>query len=95
MPKNLNKSCPVKAKAIIVIKAATEDFLAVLFLSLTDNSEVMDIKTGIVPRGLISVNKEVKHKSAKDTVSVILFWLSGLIYPEYGCPSDLLRMQVK
>ena len=74
IPKKLNRSCPVKAKATIVISDTIEAFFAVLFLSTTDRSAVIDINTGIVPNGFIKVKSEVIHKSPNEIVSVILFF---------------------
>ena len=56
-------------------------FLAVLFLSETDNSAVIDINTGIVPNGFIKVKNEVIHKSPNEIVSVIIILF---LFIQYG-----------
>ena len=73
MPKNLNNSCPVKAKAMIVISPTIEAFLAVRFLSATDSSVVIDRNIGIIPKGFMRVKNEVKHKSPYVANSDIIF----------------------
>jgi hypothetical protein len=64
IPKNLNKTCPEKAKAIMVINATILAFLAVLLRFSLLNVFVIDIKIGIVPKGFINVKNEVKIKIA-------------------------------
>ena len=73
IPKNLNSSCPVNAKARIVKNPIMEAFLAVRFLSATVRSAVIDKNMGIVPKGFMRVKNEVKHKSPYVANSDIIF----------------------
>ncbi len=72
--KKLKKSCPLKAKNKTVKKAMITAFRAVLFLSFTVNSDVIDMKIGMVPRGLIRVKNEVKANSPKLKSSFMCLW---------------------
>lgn len=72
MPKNLKRSCPEKAKARMVIIAATVAFFAVRVLSASLRVDVMVIKMVIIPSGFISVKKEVKHRSPNPMSSPII-----------------------
>jgi len=62
IPKNLNSSCPEKAKSSNVISAAIEAFLAVRALFFSSSAAVMVIKTGIVATGFIKVKNATKLK---------------------------------
>jgi hypothetical protein len=71
IPKNLKSNCPEKAKATRVIKATRLAFWAVFRLSSLVRLPVMERNTGMIPRGFISVIKEVKHNKAKPRYSSI------------------------
>jgi hypothetical protein len=72
IPKKLNNNWPEKAKKTIVMNETHEALLAVFFLFSLSNEDVIVIKIGIVPRGFISVKKEVKHRSPKDINSFMI-----------------------
>lgn len=76
IPKNSNNSCPEKANAKIVANATIVAFLAVCLRLLLLKVEVIDIKIGIVPKGLIRVKKEVKMSNANVYNSVTIFSFS-------------------
>lgn len=71
MPKNWKSNCPVKANTRIVTKEMIEAFLAVIVLCVSVRLAVIDMNTGMVPNGLIRVNKEVKLNRANDKISVM------------------------
>jgi hypothetical protein len=64
IPKNLNNSCPEKAKRRRVMSAAIEAFFAVRALFLLSSDAVIVIKTGIVATGLINVKNATKLNTA-------------------------------
>lgn len=55
----------------MVAKEIIEAFFAVMVLCESVRLAVIDMNTGIVPSGLIRVNKEVKLNRANDKVSVM------------------------
>ena len=71
IPKKLNNNWPESAKPTIVKNPTTEAFFAVAFRCFISSSEVMVMKIGIVPKGLISVKNEVKQSRPKDIESCI------------------------
>ena len=73
IPKNLNRNSPENANAMMVNPAIITAFLAVLFRSLLDKSEVMLRKIGITPKGLMRVKNDVKY--SKKTVKCSLIFI--------------------
>ena len=73
IPKNLKRNCPAKTKTINVINETSVARLTIERRSLSVIPCVIVKKTGIVPKGLVSVKKEVKHNNAKGMrVSIIV-----------------------
>ena len=76
IPKNLKRNCPAKTKTIKVINDTKVARLTMERRSLSVIPCVIVKKTGIVPKGLVNVKKEVKHNKAKGirvSIMVVLY----------------------
>ena len=72
MPKNLNKNCPQKVKPNNIKKEVIVARFIIRLRSTSLKPLVMVRNTGIVPKGLVKVKKEVKHNSAKGSIVSIV-----------------------
>ena len=80
MPKNLKRNCPEKVKTMSMMKEIMVALLTMRFRSSLPMPFVMVRKTGIVPRGLVSVKNDVKHSRANVITLVVIVFCFRINY---------------